>query len=347
MTSRNGTDDLRPLRSLEPTRGGCRRCSRRRGSGSTPSSRPPANAIGIDRSPPSTTAASEPSTTSVNTKSCSWNSGAMSTPPRPARIMVMIHAAAEVRAAFTPRMLGQRLAVDDRAHLEADTGAADHEPQHDRGERGDDEHRDLVGVQHDAADLVVVVRGRADTRHRQPLVDRLVALEAEVEHVVADGQRPATGPARGARRGGRWCPTMRAYTGAFASRRSRIRSSSSPSSGAKMNARDDQRGNDGHAEPGVQLVVEVGGRERHRAVGEVEDARRRVREHEPRRHDPVDRTGDQAGEDEVPELALMRRRPGRSCRRRRSPVSPEVGVADGLVALHLRRATRPRARCRG
>ena len=31
----------------------------------TPSSSPPANAIGIDRSPPSTTAASEPSTTNV------------------------------------------------------------------------------------------------------------------------------------------------------------------------------------------------------------------------------------------------------------------------------------------
>ena len=31
-------------------------------------------------------------------------------------------------------------------------------------------------------------------------------------------------------------PTIRAYTGAFASRRSRMRSSSSPSSGAKMNA---------------------------------------------------------------------------------------------------------------
>jgi ABC-type branched-subunit amino acid transport system ATPase component len=43
-------------------------------------------------------------------------------------------------------------------------------------------------------------------------------------------------------------------------------------------------------------------RERHRAVREVEDARRRVREHEPRRHDPVDRAGDEAGEREVPEL---------------------------------------------
>ena len=60
--------------------------------------------------------------------------------------------------------VGERLAVDDRAHLEADTCAADHEPQHDRGERGDDEHRDLVGVQHDSADLVVVVRRRTDTR---------------------------------------------------------------------------------------------------------------------------------------------------------------------------------------
>ena len=64
-------------------------------------------AIGIERRSPRTTAASEPSTTNVNTMSCSWKSGAMSTPPRPARTMVMIHAAADVRAALTPRMLAR------------------------------------------------------------------------------------------------------------------------------------------------------------------------------------------------------------------------------------------------
>ena len=88
----------------------------------TPSSSPPANAMGIDRNPPNTTAASEPSTTSVKTKSCSWKSGAMRTPPRPAKIMVMIHAAADVRAEFTALRLGKGFAVHHRAHLEPDDG---------------------------------------------------------------------------------------------------------------------------------------------------------------------------------------------------------------------------------
>ena len=120
-------------------------------------------------------------------------------------------------------------------------------------------------------------------------------------------------------------PTMRAYTGAFARRRSRIRSRSRPSSGAKMNTEMISAGTIGHAEPGVQLVVEVRGGERDRAVREVEDARRLVRQHEPRRHDRVDRAGDQPGDDEVQELvhALRGRSPARLA---------EVGVAHGLVA---------------
>ena len=70
----------------------------------TPSSRPPANAIGIDRSPANTTAANEPNTTSVKVKSCSVNRGASSTPPKPASTMVSTQATADVRAALTPRI---------------------------------------------------------------------------------------------------------------------------------------------------------------------------------------------------------------------------------------------------
>ena len=80
----------------------------------------------------------------------------------------------------------QRVAVDDGAHLETDACPPDHEPEDDRGERGDDEHRDLVGVQDDPADLVGVVGRLVDAGDVQALVDRVVALEPEAEHVVAD-----------------------------------------------------------------------------------------------------------------------------------------------------------------
>ena len=213
----------------------------------------------------------------------------------------MIHAAADVRAAFTPRMFGERLAVDDRAHLEADTRAADHDPQHDRRERGDDEHGDLVGVQDDPADLVVVVRGRADAGNRHALRDRVVALEAEVEHVVADRHDEPLD-----QRGQRDEETDGAHDAGVhrglgqPSQEDAVEQQ--PEQRGEDEDRDDQRGHDRHTESGVQLVVEVRGRERDRAVREVEDARRGVGQHETRRHDPVDRAGDQAGERQVPEL---------------------------------------------
>ena len=60
-----------------------------------------------------------------------------------------------------------------------------------------------------------------------------------------------------------------------------MRSSSRPSSGAKMNAQMITDGHDRDAQPGVELVVEVCGRERDGAVREVEDARRGVGQDEP------------------------------------------------------------------
>ena len=159
----------------------------------------------------------------------------MSTPPRPASTIVIIHATRRRPRRVHAAEAGERLAVDDGAHLEADTGAPDHEPEHDRGERGDDEHRDLVGVQHDARRSCSVSWGVGpDTGNRQTLVDRVVALEAEVEHVVADRHDQPLDQ-RGQRDEQTDGADDAAYTGAFANRRSRMRSSSSPSSGAKMN----------------------------------------------------------------------------------------------------------------
>ena len=100
--------------------------------------------------------------------------------------------------------VGERLAVDDGAHLEADTRTPDDEPQHDRGERGDDEHRDLVGVQRRRRRSCSCRAAWTDTGNRHALVDRVVALEAEVEHVVADAPRRAIGSARAAQRADRW-----------------------------------------------------------------------------------------------------------------------------------------------
>ena len=114
--------------------------------------------------------------------------------------------------------------------------------------------------------------------------------------------RRATAPASGSATSRPMVPTIRAYTGAVASRRSRIRSSASPSSG-----REDERprgSRPGRSDPlaVVQLVEEVRGDEGDRAVREVEDARRLVREDQTRRHDRIDPARYRAGDEEVQEL---------------------------------------------
>ena len=107
----NGIADREPGELVEEVRAGWCRRSRTTRFCSTPSSRPPTNAIGIERSPASATAASEPRTMSVNCWSASWNSGAIRMPPMPASIIVSIHAADDVRDALTPRRPARSLAV--------------------------------------------------------------------------------------------------------------------------------------------------------------------------------------------------------------------------------------------
>ena len=58
--------------------------------------------MGIERSPPRTTAAREPSTTSVKMIGSRLNSGEIRIPPSPASIVVSTQATAEVLAALTP-----------------------------------------------------------------------------------------------------------------------------------------------------------------------------------------------------------------------------------------------------
>jgi hypothetical protein len=60
------------------------------------------NAMGSERSPPSTTAASDPRTTRVNVLLFKLNSGEMRMPPRPASTMVRTHATADVLDELTP-----------------------------------------------------------------------------------------------------------------------------------------------------------------------------------------------------------------------------------------------------
>ena len=75
----------------------------------TPSARPPAKAMGIERRPLSATAASDPNTTRVKMVSLSGNSGPMSTPPRPASSIVMTQATADDCAVLTPRRVARLL----------------------------------------------------------------------------------------------------------------------------------------------------------------------------------------------------------------------------------------------
>ena len=70
----------------------------------TPIARPPANAIGMDRSPPSTAAVVETNRISVYWVGLKPNSGAPTTPARPASIMLIAHATLDVRPGLMPRI---------------------------------------------------------------------------------------------------------------------------------------------------------------------------------------------------------------------------------------------------
>ena len=80
---------------------------------------------------------------------------------------------------------GQRVAIDDRAHLEPNSGTPQHVPEGEGRERGGDEDGELIGVQ----DGVVGENIRRERTDPGDLLTELlgpVAREPEVENVVAD-----------------------------------------------------------------------------------------------------------------------------------------------------------------
>ena len=234
----------------------------------------------------------------------------------------------------------ERLPVDHCAHVEPDSGAADHEPQRDGGERGDHEHRDLVGVEDDVSDLVTHVRGLPDSGHRQTLGDRVVASETKIEHVVPDADHEPLHERRKRDEQSDRADDPRV------DRRLRQSPQQDAIQQQTQQGREDERAedhgrHDRHAEASVELVVEVRRREGDRAMREVEDPRRRVGEHQPRRHDRVDRAGHEAREDQIPELAHCgsESRVGIVAHRGTRPGRP--------VRVGSRTADLPRGQCRG
>ncbi len=234
--------------------------------------------------------------------SCSWNKGAMSTPPRPASTIVITQAERGRARRVDAAQAGELLAVDHRAHLQPGAGVADHDPEHDGRDRGHREHRDLVRVEHDALHQPVLGRRRrADPGDGETAGEVFVPLQAESERVVPDRHHQPLDEV-GERDEETDRPDDAGVHGRLGEAPQQDAVEEQAEQGREQEHRDDQRRDDGHVEPGVELVVEVGGGERDRAVREVEDARRDVGEHEPRREDRVDRAGRESREREAQEL---------------------------------------------
>ncbi len=202
---------------------------------------------------------------------------------------------------------GEALAIDDRAHLQPHPRPTDHEPQRERGDRGRDEHRELIGAEvHTARDVEDLRRLRPETG-RDPADRRRVGdlREVEAERAVPDGldeperegrkcdeQPDRADDARVHRRG---CEPSEQHV-----------VERQPEQRSEDENGEDRGGDDRDALTRVHLVVEERRRERHRAVREVEDARGLEGEHQARGHDRIDRAGDGTGEDQVPELLHRR-----------------------------------------
>ncbi len=258
------------------------------------------NARGIDHSSLNATAASEPKTTSVKTMSLSWNSGAMSTPPRPASIMERIQAIADVRASLMPRSpASSRRSTTARIERPARVRRSTNQSTR-RGERGRDEHRELVAVERDAEHVVDLARAGPDA----PCVARGLRVgcrrEPEIEHDVADGLGEPLHEVRQRDQETDRADDARVHRGRGETPQ-QDPVEQQPEQRREDEHREDQRGDPVHPLAGVELEVEVADRERDRAVGEVEDARRLVREHEARRHHRVDGARDRARDDQVEE----------------------------------------------
>ena len=179
----------------------------------------------------------------VNTKSLSWNSGAMRTPPRPGE-----HHREHPRERRRPRVVdaaeaGERRAGRRRHASRARSASVAARPEHDRRQRGRDEDGELVAVEHDVEDVEHLASGSGPMPGRcpRPACPRARGARGRTRRRRTLSASHCTSAGSATRRP--IVPTMRAYTGAAASRRSSIRSSSRPSSGANTST---ERISDGH-----------------------------------------------------------------------------------------------------
>ena len=151
---------------------------------------------------------------------------------------------------------------------------------------GGDEHDQLVGVERDVARQVPVVwRHRAQARreahlqHRGRTAGRMVDVED-----VDDARRRSTRSGPGWRRAGRRSATILADSDARARGAEDGPVEEEAEQGGEHEDRPrKRRRHDGPVHAPIELVVDVGGGEGHAAIGEVEDARGRVRQRQTRR----------------------------------------------------------------
>ena len=248
----------------------------------TPRSSPPTNAIGIERSPASATAASEPSTIRVNSWSASWNSGAIRMPPRPASIIVRTHAADDVRDALTPRRPARSLRFTtarissprrvwrrtSHSAIAANAAATKTATWSELSETPLSPIESRCHIWRGLGPMprtvplpVPVVTGRPKSSTVLPNA----STSHERQRRERDEQADRPDDPRVHRRR-REAPQQDPVEGEAEQR-------------GEDQHRDQRRRHDRHTEAGVQLEEDVGGDERDRAVREVEDPRGLVRQH--------------------------------------------------------------------
>ena len=111
-----------------------------------PSSSPPANAMGIDRSRPRTAAVAATNKTPVYVAGSRLKSGEPATPAIPASRNPSSQADADVRRMLMP-LIEARLGRSTVARIgKAQAGVADHVPERDGGNHRETEDDDLVGI---------------------------------------------------------------------------------------------------------------------------------------------------------------------------------------------------------
>ena len=296
----------------------------------TPSASEPKNASGRLCIRAITTAANDPRIKNVNCVIANPFWVPSRTPATPASIVPIIHAPAETKDVLTPTM--RAIAGESTvARIESPYGVARSSIViNDRDQEGGDDHGDVVRVDTDAEHLVGVRR----------VVQHARDLETIVPAVDEAGQRRQRDPEPDRRHE----PYRRRCARELAEQ-------DRPQQQAEQRCDGEDRDDpcdlfvpaaiDGH------LVERDREKERDRAVREVEDARRRVREDEPEGGDRVDAADDEPGHDVgghgfLP-LVCPRTAPARPIRAR----SVLRRTLPRRTAARTRRPRPSRSRCSG